>query len=179
MQLSQKHKTFFHFFASFLKSSLNFKHFNKKDDPHRFCISEITDSKSEVRQMCKKCRFRGTNNKQHGQRAIILLKSASQQFHHIFWSRSRQLSIKKFLWLTCQILGLLVNTLTADDEYPVLNREKLSVPVQMQLSQKEKTFSEFFAAFLRERLNLGHFEKKYDLHRFTISEITDSAYLVR
>ena len=34
MQLSGKEKTFSHFFAGFFKSSLNFEHFLKKDDPH-------------------------------------------------------------------------------------------------------------------------------------------------
>ena len=42
MQLSRKQKTFSQFFAAFLKSSLNVGHFQKKDDPHGRCISEIT-----------------------------------------------------------------------------------------------------------------------------------------
>ena len=32
------------FFFAFSKATLNFKHFQKKDDPHRWCILEITDS---------------------------------------------------------------------------------------------------------------------------------------
>ena len=42
--LSQKPKAFSQFFSSFLKSTLNFEHFQKKDDPHSRCISEITVS---------------------------------------------------------------------------------------------------------------------------------------
>ena len=42
--LSQKEKTFSQIFSSFLKSTLNFEHFQKKDDPHSRCISEITVS---------------------------------------------------------------------------------------------------------------------------------------
>ena len=38
MQLSQKQKTFSKCFAAFVKSSLNFKYFEKKDDVDRFCI---------------------------------------------------------------------------------------------------------------------------------------------
>ena len=34
MQLSGKQETFSEFFSTFLKSSLNFAHFQKKDDPH-------------------------------------------------------------------------------------------------------------------------------------------------
>ena len=45
MQLSQKQETFSEVFCGFLKSSLNFEHFQKKDDSHSSDISEITDSK--------------------------------------------------------------------------------------------------------------------------------------
>ena len=43
MHLSQKEKNFSEFFSPSFESSLNFEHFPKKDDPHSFCISEITD----------------------------------------------------------------------------------------------------------------------------------------
>ena len=42
MQLSQKLKTFFRFFRAFSKSSLNFEHFQKKDDAHSFFICGAT-----------------------------------------------------------------------------------------------------------------------------------------
>ena len=44
MQLSEKRKTFCKFLAGFLKYSLKFKYFEKKDNPH--CISEIKDSEN-------------------------------------------------------------------------------------------------------------------------------------
>ena len=34
IQLSEKQKTFFEFFFTFLKSILHFKHLPKKDNPH-------------------------------------------------------------------------------------------------------------------------------------------------
>ena len=43
-----------------------------------------------------------------------------------------------------EILGVFVNTFTADVKYPVQGCENLKVPIQMQLSEKGKTFSEFF-----------------------------------
>ena len=49
MQHSKKQKTFYQYIATFLKSRLNLKHFEKNDDPHRFCILEITDSENVVR----------------------------------------------------------------------------------------------------------------------------------
>ena len=47
-----------------------------------------------------------------------------------------------------EILGIFVNTLTADGKYPVPCSENLQLPIQMQLSEKQKTFSEFFVPFL-------------------------------
>ena len=42
--LSQKQKNFPRFFSSFLKSTVNLEQFQKNDDPHSGCISEITVS---------------------------------------------------------------------------------------------------------------------------------------
>ena len=108
--------------------------------------------------MSKKSRFRGCFDKQYGKRAQALLKSASQHLYHIHWSLARKLCSKKSLLLTCQILGLLVNTLAADEKYPVLNRDNLTIPIQMQLSQKQKTLSQLLAALLKSRLNCNDFE---------------------
>ena len=42
--LSQKPKTFSQLSSKFLKPRLNFEHFQKKDDPHSRCSSQITVS---------------------------------------------------------------------------------------------------------------------------------------
>ena len=42
-QLSRNQKTISQFFCAVLKSSWHFEHFQKKDDPHGWCISDITD----------------------------------------------------------------------------------------------------------------------------------------
>ena len=76
--------------------------------------------------------------------------------------------------MICKILRLLVNTLTADDKYSLLNRGNLTQPIQILLSQKQKTFSQFFSAFLKSTLNFEHFQKKDDPHSRCISEITVS-----
>ena len=123
--------------------------------------------------MSKTCRFREFFVKQHHKRAQALLKSASDHLYHIHWSLPSQLSWKKSLLLTCQNLGLLVNTLAADEKYPPLNRDNLTLPIQMQLSQKQKIFSQFVTAFLKSRLNFKYFETKDNPHRFCISQVTD------
>ena len=45
MNVYRREKSFSEIFRTFLKSSLNLEHFQKEDDPHSQCISEIIDSK--------------------------------------------------------------------------------------------------------------------------------------
>ena len=45
--LCQKQKTFSRFFSTFLESTLNFPHIQKKDNPHSRCISQITISQKD------------------------------------------------------------------------------------------------------------------------------------
>ena len=75
--------------------------------------------------------------------------------------------------MICKILGLFVNTLTADDKYSLLNMDNLVQPIQMQLPKKQKTFSEFFSAFLKRKLNFELFQNLDDRHTRCISEIMD------
>ena len=44
-------------------------------------------------------------------------------------------------------LRLFVNLLTADDKYSLLNRDNLTQPIQVELSQKEKICPKFFLHF--------------------------------
>ena len=74
----------------------------------------------------------------------------------------------------CKILGLFANTLTDYDKYSLLNRDNLTQPIQILLSQKQKTFSQFSSAFLKYTLNFAHFPKKDDPHSRCISQITVS-----
>ena len=61
-----------------------------------------------------------------------------------------------------KILGLLVNTLTTDDKYPLLNSGNLTKPIQMQRSKKEKNcFYFFFLIFSNLDHILNNFKKKY------------------
>ena len=59
---------------------------------------------------------------------------------------------------------MFVNTLTADDQYSLLNRDNLTQPLGTQVFQKEKDFSQIFLAFLKSTLNFEHLQKKDDLH---------------
>ena len=74
----------------------------------------------------------------------------------------------------CKFLSLLVETLTDDEKYSLLYREKLTQPIQILLSQKRKTFSRFFSSFSKSTLNFEHFQKKDHPHSRIISQITVS-----
>ena len=121
--------------------------------------------------MFKKSYFRGPFDKQHGKRAQALLKSASQHLYHIHRSLPRKLSWKKSLLLTCKILGLLVNTLAADEKYPVLNRDNLTIPIQMQLSQKQKISLNFWLHFWNLDSILNILEQKMILTAFVFPKL--------
>ena len=75
------------------------------------------------------------------------------------------------LW---KILRLFVNTLTDNDKYCLLYRDNLTQPIQILLSQTQKTFSQFFSAFVKSTLNFEHFRKKDDPHRRCIYQISVS-----
>ena len=124
-----------------------------------------------VRSMSKKSCFRGPFKKQHGKRTQPLLESTSQHLYHIPWSLESKLSWKKSPFLTCQIFGLFANTLAADEKDPVLNRDNLTVPTEMKLSQKQKNFCGFFAVFLKSSINFQYFATNHDLIDFLISKL--------
>ena len=71
---------------------------------------------------------------------------------------------KKSLLVIHKILRPFVNTLAVNDKHYLLNRDNLTRPIQIQLSQKQKIFSELFFAFLKSVLNFKYFPKKDDPH---------------
>ena len=135
--------------------------FKKRDHPHRWCISEIINSKKQFRSMSNNSRFiRGAFEKQDGKLAQTQLKSERQNSYHIYWSLRRQLSFKKSLLEICKMLRFFIKTLTTDDKYSLLNRDNLTQPIPTQLSQEQETFSQFFSPLLKYSFNSEHFEKK-------------------
>ena len=174
MQVFGKQKTFSHFFSAFLKAPLNFEHFQQKN------ITLIADvfpklwtRKDLFRSISKESRLKGSFGKQHGKRTQTLLKFTWQDLCHIYWSLWTQLTLKKSLLVRRKISWLFRNTLSVDGKYSPLNRDNLTRLSQMQLSWKQKTFSDFFSAFLKSSWNFERFLKKDDPHSWCISEITD------
>ena len=64
--------------------------------------------------------------------------------------------------------------MTDDEKYSLLYKDNLTQPIRILLSQKQKTFSQFFSAFLKSTLNFEYFQKKDDPHSGFISQITVS-----
>ena len=129
--------------------------------------------KNMVISTSKKSCFKGSFGKQHGKSAQTLLKFAWQHLCHIYWPLWRVLTWEKSLLVTCKMSRLFPNTLSAGGKYSLLNRDNLKQPIQMQLSRKQKTFSQLFAALLKSSLNFKHSQKKDDSHGWGISKITE------
>ena len=71
-----------------------------------------------------------------------------------------KLSWKKSALVRSKILGLFVNTLTAEYTYSRRNMQTFTQHIQTPLSLKQKTFSGYFIAFLKSTWNGEHFQKK-------------------
>ena len=130
--------------------------------------------KNNVRSISIKSRFNRCFKKQHGKRAQTVFKFEWKHLYHMQWSLRRNLTCKKSLLVISKIPRLFPNRLSGDGKYSLFNRDNLTQSIQMQLSRKQKTFSEFFSAFLKSSLNFEHFQQKEDPHGWCICEITDS-----
>ena len=81
-----------------------------------------------------------------GQNTVAILMAAPLQYllntlKYILW--------KKYVLVIKKILRLFVNTLIVEDKHYLLNRDNLTQPIQMQLYQKQKTFSELFFSIFK------------------------------
>ena len=74
------------------------------------------------------------------------------------------MSDKKSLLVMRKISKPFPNTLGAHGAYALLARDNLTHRIQMLLTGKEKTFSQFFPSFLKCSLNWEHFQKKDEPH---------------
>ena len=78
-----------------------------------------------------------------------------------------------------KILRLFVNTLTVNDKHYLLNRDNLTQPIQMLLSEQQNSFSEFSFVFLKSILDFKHLPKKMTLVADVFLEITVPTNMVR
>ena len=70
-------------FCAFLKSALNFEHFQKKMTLMAYLFLNLRTPKNVVREMSKKSRLRGSFDRQHGKRAKTLIQYQRQNLYQI------------------------------------------------------------------------------------------------
>ena len=75
--------------------------------------------------------------------------------------------------------GIFVTILAADDKYSLLKRDNLRQPIQMQLSQKQKRFSEFVSGPLKSGLRLQYFQQKMILISDVFSKLQTHKNVVK
>ena len=64
--------------------------------------------------------------------------------------------------------------MTTDDKYSSWNMQNFTQQLEALLSQKQKTFSGLFIAFLKCAWNLQHFEKNNEYPSLVFSKIINS-----
>ena len=87
--------------------------------------------------------------------------------------------LQKFLLGTWKFFRPFLNTLTADDRYSLISKNKLIQTIQMHLSQKPKIFSELFCSFFEFLLNLKHFQKKMTLIAYVFPKLPTTKDVLR
>ena len=100
--------------------------------------------KNLVRPLSEKRRFRTRFEKEFGRASQIHAKSPWRALFHVFLSLSGKLIWKMCPLVLGEISGVFVNTFTSDANYSVQGYENLQLPIQMQLSERQKTFPQFF-----------------------------------
>ena len=168
--LSEKRKTFSGFFIAFPKCAWNLEHFEKKDECPSLIISEIIVSKELATETSRRSCFKTPFGNQRVNGFQTPLKDARHYYYPFFPWILGKLSWKKSDLFWSLILRLFAKTLIADDMYSCRNMQNFLQQLQTLLSEKRKTFSGFFIAFLKCAWNLQHFEKKDECISLIISE---------
>ena len=171
MQLSQKQETFSELISPFFKARLNIEHFQKNMLPIADVFPKLRTPKKEVNQISKTSRFRELFPKQN----VRWTKHCWNLNHTTFITfiahcESNCVGKNISYWYAKTFL----NILAGDDKYSLLNRDNLRQHIQMQLSQKQKTFFQFAFSFWKSTLRFKYFQQKDAPHSWCISEITDS-----
>ena len=69
--------------------------------------------------------------------------------------------------------------MTVNDKRYLLNRDNLPQPIQMQVSEQQNTFSQFFFCIFKMYINFKHLRKKMTLVADVFLEITVPKNMVR
>ena len=89
------------------------------------------------------------------------------------------IELQKSLLDTWKFFRPFLNTLTANDKYSLISKDKSMETIKMHLSQKENIFSHFFSAFLKSALNFEHFQKKMTLRAYVFPKLPTTNDVLR
>ena len=89
------------------------------------------------------------------------------------------IDLQKFLLDTWKFFRAFLNTLTADDRYSLISKNKWMQTIQMHLSQKQNIFPEFFSSFFEFLLNFEHFQKKITLIGYVFPKLPTTKDVLR
>ena len=95
---------------------------------------KLQNVKDFVRPLSKKRRLKTSFDSQHVKGPQTLVKAAWEHLYHISPSLWGEMIWKISPSLKCEILGVFVNTLTADDKYGLHDCENFPFAIEMQLS---------------------------------------------
>ena len=123
-------------------------------------FSKLQTVKNIVTPLFKKRCFGTRLDSRHVKVFRILEKSVWKCFYHVFSSIWRNLISNISPLVLGEIWVVFVNTLTADCKYPVQYCKNLQLPIQMQLSEKQKNFLNFLFHFWNSPQILNIFFKK-------------------
>ena len=111
-----------------------------------FVFAKLRTAKDMVREMSKNPGFRTPFDSQHAKGSKRLLKIARKHFYYNFswlWEEKRKISLLEIF----EILGLFVNTLTADDEYSLCKSENLPPQLKYNFLTNKKLFPNLLFRF--------------------------------
>ena len=89
------------------------------------------------------------------------------------------IQLQKSLLDTWKFFRTFLNTLTADDKYSLISKEKWMQTIQMHLSQYPNIFSEFFSAVFESALNFQYFQKKMTLIGYVFPKLPTKKDVLR
>ena len=122
-------------------------------------LPKLQNVKNFVRPFCRKRHWRTRFDSQHVKVSQILAISQWERFYHVLSSFGEKLIWKISPLLSGEIVAIFLNTLTDEGRYVFEDWENLPLTIQMQLSEKWKTFSQFFP-FMESKSNFIHLLKK-------------------
>ena len=139
-------KSTFNFELSKKKMSLYFRNYRQRNTWLRNCLTSPISEQPRIVKILK--------DPKH----CWNLRDSS---FFIFWSLWDNLGSKKSLLVKSKVLGLFVETLTADDKYSLCNKDILQQLIQMELCKKQKLLPQLSAASVKFTFNFQHFEKNW------------------